>query len=106
MSNDEMRNPEEKAANMDQENKDQILESYNKFINYLGDQVSKGEKVGMDEDQLAKAAKRVADYLASNEEPRNREEQVLKELWKETENEDEKNTIARVLVRLAQKSNG
>ncbi|WP_411842497.1 DUF3243 family protein [Salinicoccus sp. HZC-1] len=105
MSNEEMNNPEEKARNMDQENKDEILQSYDRFINYLGDQVNKGEKVGMDEDQLAKAAKKAADYLSSNEEPRNREEQVLKELWKATSNDDEKQTIARVLVRLAQKSN-
>lgn len=105
MANEEMNNPEQKAQNMDQEDKDQILQSYNKFIDYLGDQVSKGEKVGMNEDQLAKAAKKVADYLAKNEEPRNREEQVLKELWKSTESNDEKDTIAKVLVRMAQKTN-
>ncbi|MCG1010136.1 DUF3243 family protein [Salinicoccus sp. ID82-1] len=106
MANEEMNNPEQKAQNMDQEDKDQILESYNKFINYLGDQVSKGEKLGMDEDQLSKAAKRVADYLAGHEEPRNREEQVLKQLWKSTDSSEEKDTVARVLVRMAQKTNG
>ncbi|GAB3065090.1 DUF3243 family protein [Salinicoccus sesuvii] len=105
MANEEMNNPEQKAQNMDQEDKNQILESYNKFIDYLGDQVHKGEKVGMNEDQLAKAAKKVADYLAKNEEPRNREEQVLKELWKSAENNDEKDTIAKALVRMAQKTN-
>ncbi|WP_269063218.1 DUF3243 domain-containing protein [Salinicoccus halitifaciens] len=81
------------------------MQNYDKFINYLGDQVSKGEKMGMNEDQLAKAATKVADYLASSEEPRNREEQVLKELWKTTENDDEKKAVARTLVRMAQKTN-
>ncbi|SOC38193.1 DUF3243 domain-containing protein [Salinicoccus kekensis] len=105
MSNENVNNPEEEAQSMDQEDKEQILQSYDKFINYLGNQVSKGEKLGMDEDQLAKSATKVADYLASNEEPRNREEQVLKELWKATENDDEKKTVARTLVRMAQKTN-
>ena len=105
MSNENVNNPEEEARNMDQEDKDQILQSYDKFINYLGNQVNKGEKMGMDEDQLAKAATKVADYLAASEEPRNREEQVLKELWKATENDDEKKTVAKTLVRMAQKTN-
>ncbi len=105
MSEENVNNPEEEARNMDQEDKDEILQSYDKFINYLGNQVSKGEKMGMDEDQLAKAATKVADYLASSEEPRNREEQVLKEIWKATENDDEKKTIAKTLVRMAQKTN-
>lgn len=105
MSKENMNNPEEEARSIDQEDKEQILQSYDKFINYLGKQVSRGEKMGMDEDQLAKAATKLSDYLASNEEPRNREEQVLKELWKATENDDEKKTVARALVRTAQKTN-
>ena len=87
MSKENMNNPEEEARSIDQEDKEQILQSYDKFINYLGKQVSRGEKMGMDE------------------EPRNREEQVLKELWKATENDDEKKTVARALVRTAQKTN-
>lgn len=98
-------NPVDKAQDMNQEEKDQILQSYDEFLSYLGDQVGKGEKLGMNEDQLAKSAKKLGDYLAKNEDPRNREEKVLKEMWSVAENEDEKKTVSRLLVRLTQQTN-
>lgn len=59
---------------MSEEKKEDILSSFEGFKSYLGDKVSKGEKLGMNEEQLAKTAQKVADYLAKHEEPRNREE--------------------------------
>jgi hypothetical protein len=72
---------------MSEEKKEDILSSFEGFKSYLGDKVSKGEKLGMNEEQLAKTAQKVADYLAKHEEPRNREENLLHELWRlETKN--------------------
>jgi hypothetical protein len=71
------------------------------FKSYLGDKVSKGEKLGMNEEQLAKTAQKVADYLAKHEEPRNREENLLHELWK-VGNEEQQHHLAHMLVRLVQ----
>ena len=42
-----------------------------KDLKVIWDKVSKGEKLGMNEEQLAKTAQKVADYLAKHEEPRN-----------------------------------
>ena len=64
---------------MSEEKKEDILSSFEGFKSYLGDKVSKGEKLGMNEEQLAKTAQKVADYLAKHEEPRNREENLLHE---------------------------
>lgn len=93
---------ENKLEDLSQEEKDQILESFSNFKDYLNEQVSKGEKLGLSEEMLAKATEKVADYLAKSEDPRNREEKVLQELWKSAEG-DEKHSIAHALLRMVQK---
>ncbi|MFC7687082.1 DUF3243 domain-containing protein [Ureibacillus sp. GCM10028918] len=92
---------ENQLKDLSQEEKDQILESFTQFKNYLSEQVSKGEKLGLSEETLAKAAEKVADHLAKSEEPRNSEEKVLQELWKAAEGE-EKHAIAHALLRMVQ----
>ncbi|MGG2087649.1 DUF3243 domain-containing protein [Priestia aryabhattai] len=86
---------------MSEEKKEDILSSFEGFKSYLGDKVSKGEKLGMNEEQLAKTAQKVADYLAKHEEPRNREENLLNELWKVGDKEQQHH-LAHMLVRLVQ----
>jgi hypothetical protein len=99
-----MKDPKNAAAEMNEEKKDEIMENFESFKNYLGDQVHRGEKLGMSEDGLAMGAKRVADYLAKHEEPRNREEKVLNELWN-VANEEEREHMSHVLVKLAGQTN-
>lgn len=89
---------------MDDEKQDEILQHFGQFRDYLGDQVQKGEKLGLGEDGLAKGAKRVGDYLANNKEPKNREEKLLQELWKVAD-EDERKTLGRLLVRFTDETN-
>lgn len=67
----------------------------------MKDQLAKGESLGLSDAMLAKAAKFVADHLAKHEEPRNREEKVLNELWQAAD-EDEKKALSRVLVKMVQ----
>ncbi|RFU66549.1 DUF3243 domain-containing protein [Peribacillus glennii] len=92
---------EEQLQSMGEGKKDEILSSFETFKSYLGDKVAKGEKLGMGEEQLAKTAQKVADYLAAHEEPRNREEKLLQELWK-VGNEEEQHKLAHMLVRMVQ----
>lgn len=100
---EEIKKVDNQLKDLSQEEKDQILESFTNFKNYLSEQVSKGEKLGLSEDMLAKATVKVADYLAKSEEPRNSEEKVLKELWKAAEDGQEKDAIAHALLRMVQK---
>lgn len=90
---------EDRIADLDESQKDEILSSFEEFKSYLGDKVSRGKKLGLDEEQLAKAAQKAADYLAAHEEPRNREEKLLQELWK-AGNEEEQHKLAHILVKL------
>ncbi|MFS0576910.1 DUF3243 domain-containing protein [Sporosarcina sp. 179-K 3D1 HS] len=85
---------------LDAEKKDDILENFNRFKQYLSEKVSKGESLGLSEEQLAKTAEIAANYLAENEEPRNREQHLLKELWK-VGNKEEQHMLAHMLVKLA-----
>ncbi|WP_114572026.1 DUF3243 domain-containing protein [Exiguobacterium flavidum] len=90
---------EQKLSQMDEESKEQILSNFEQFKSYLGDKVSKGESLGLNDNQLAKVAEKVADYLAKHEEPRNREEYLLQELWKAGD-ESERKSLASLLVKL------
>jgi hypothetical protein len=91
---------EEKIENQITKNGD-ALTSFDDFREYLSGKVRLGEKLGMDEEQLANSAQKVADYLADKEPPRNSEERLLQELWK-VGTEEEQHKLAHMLVRLVQ----
>ncbi|MGM9926261.1 MAG: DUF3243 domain-containing protein [Bacillus sp. (in: firmicutes)] len=88
-----------KLQNIDSDKKEQILSSFNEFQTYLSKYVQRGEKMGLGEEQMAKAAEKVAGYLAENEEPRNSEEKLLQELWK-VGDQEQRHQLAHLLVRL------
>jgi hypothetical protein len=99
---DPKRQAEEKLENMSPDKKQEILDSFDEFQNYLNDKIQKGEKLGLSEEQLAKGAERVAEYLKNHEEPKNTEEKLLQEMWKVSD-DDEKHMMAHTLVKLAKK---
>lgn len=81
--------------------KQEILEHFQSFQNYLGKRIQLAKKIGLSEEQLAVAAEKVADYLAKHEEPRNSEEKLLLELWR-VGSKQERHMLAHMLVKLAQ----
>ncbi|WLV23727.1 DUF3243 domain-containing protein [Aciduricibacillus chroicocephali] len=99
--------PKEQAKDhlqqMDNEKKEDILENFDKFKGYLSKQVERGEKMGMDEEQLAKTAETVANHLSKHEEPKNREEYLLQQLWKAGD-KDQQHALAHLLVNLVKKT--
>lgn len=95
---------EKKLDQMSPEDKESVLENFNRFKTYLKSKVDFGEKLGMDEHQLAKAAEKVANYLSRNEEPQNREQMILKELWTSA-NEEERHNLSHLLVRMVDSEN-
>ncbi|MDR4318085.1 DUF3243 domain-containing protein [Niallia circulans] len=91
---------EETVKEMDRKTIQEKLENFNEFKSYLSSKIEVGKNLGMDEEQLAKSAEKVAGYLANNAEPQNREEALLQELWK-VGNEEERHKLAHMLVKLA-----
>ena len=88
--------------NVDPQKKEEILQNFTTFKSYLGEKVATGEKLGLGEEQLAKTAEMVAGYLANNEEPRNSEENLLQELWKSGD-KDQQHSLAHMLVNMVRK---
>jgi hypothetical protein len=88
-------------SKIDSDEKNRILNDFNVFKDYLGKRIRLAESIGMGEEQMAVIAQKVADYLASHEEPRNNEEQLLHELWK-AGTEEERHMLSHMLVRMVQ----
>ncbi|MGR3763599.1 DUF3243 family protein [Rossellomorea sp. NS-SX7] len=99
-STDRMENKvDDTLSRMSEDKKEDILSNFDHFKEYLGSKVSLADKLGMSEEQQAKAAQKVGDYLAAHEEPKNREEKLLYELWK-AGNKDEQHMLSHMLVKL------
>jgi hypothetical protein len=88
-------------SKIDSVEKERILNDFKVFKDYLGKRMKLAESIGMGEEQLAVIAQKVADYLASHEEPRNSEEKLLHELWR-VGTEEERHKLAHMLVRMVQ----
>lgn len=93
---------DDKLKNVDDEKKEEILSSFNHFKQYLSDKVEMGEKMGLSEERMVQITEKVSSYLAKNEEPKNREEHLLQELWK-VGNKEEQHMLAHMLLRMVQK---
>lgn len=93
---------DDKLKTFDDEKKEDILANFEHFKQYLSSKVEMGEKMGLSEERLAQITEKVANYLAKNEEPKNREEYLLQELWKVGEKE-EQHMLAHMLLRLVKK---
>ncbi|KKK36176.1 hypothetical protein WQ57_20695 [Mesobacillus campisalis] len=86
---------------MTSQDADEILGDFEEFKSYLSKRIQLGKSAGLSDEQLAATAQKIADYLAENVKPRNREEQLLRELWK-VGNKEEQHMLAHMLVRLAE----
>ncbi|WP_053361574.1 DUF3243 domain-containing protein [Bacillus sp. FJAT-27251] len=86
---------------MTSQDADEILGDFEEFKSYLSKRIQLGKSAGLSDEQLAATAQKIADYLAENVKPRNREEQLLRELWK-VGNKEEQHMLAHMLVKLAE----
>ncbi|MCM3636997.1 DUF3243 domain-containing protein [Sporosarcina luteola] len=94
---------QKELAKIDGEDKGQILENFNHFKQYLAEKVALGENLGLSDEKLAKTTEIVAGYLANHEEPRNREEKVLMELWK-SGSEEEQRVFSQMLLKMVKQA--
>jgi len=94
---------QKELSQIDVEKKDEILENFNRFKQYLSEKVELGENMGLSEEKLAKTTELVANYLAKHEEPRNREEKMLMELWNSGSKEAQ-HTLAHMLLEMVRKA--
>jgi len=79
-----------------------VLATFDKWKSFLSDRVEQAKKAGMSEETISKLAFQIGEQLESKVDPKNDEERLLKELW-DVGNEEERKTIARLMVKFVEK---
>jgi hypothetical protein len=104
MNNNSFKENQNEFKEISGEEKDRILQNFETFKSYLGDQVHKAQKLGLSEEMIANGAQKIGNYLSKKEEPRNSEEKLLQEMWKVSDDE-QKHLLSHILVNLVKKAN-
>ncbi len=81
-----------------------ILENWQQWTSFLGQNVAQAEQSGMTNQVIQKAAIQIGEYLANNVDPKNEQERVLSDLWG-VASENEKEALANCVVKLVQNKN-
>ncbi|NMM51177.1 DUF3243 domain-containing protein [Paenibacillus aquistagni] len=80
-----------------------VLKNFDSWKKFLGDRVKNAKTMGMTEDTINNLAYEIGSFLDDKVDPQNPQERAIKELW-DVGNEEERKTIASLMVRLAEKN--
>ncbi len=78
-----------------------ILENWQQWTSFLGQNVAQAEQSGMTNQVIQKAAVQIGEYLANNVDPKNLQQRVLSDMWG-VASESEKEALASCVVKLVQ----
>lgn len=81
-----------------------IIHDWDKWKKALYKVITVGETVGLSEDSITNLGTKVGGFLASNVDPENREQRLLKELF-EVANKKEQETLTSVIIKMIQQDN-
>lgn len=81
-----------------------ILENWQRWTSFLGQNVAQAEQAGMSNQVIQQAAVQIGEYLANNVDPKNEQERVLSDLWG-IASETEKEALANCVIKLVQNKN-
>ena len=76
-----------------------VLDTFDRWKSFLEERVEHAKQSGMNEETIANLAYQIGEFLDEKVDPKNGEERLLKELW-DIGSEDERKTIARLMVKL------
>lgn len=77
-----------------------MLENFDRWKEFLGDQVDKAQAMGMSDDQITGVAEKMGGFLSNKVDPKNAQERLLKQMW-DASDENERHSMAKVMVRMA-----
>ncbi|MFD2670035.1 DUF3243 domain-containing protein [Marinicrinis sediminis] len=80
-----------------------VLDVFDKWKEFLADRVNAAQKLGMSDEMISKLAYEIGQFLDEKVDPKNDQERLLKELW-DVASEEERKTMARLMVKLVDKS--
>ena len=78
-----------------------VINDWDKWKKTLYSMVSMGETVGLSEHTITNLGRKIGEFLASNVDPENREQRLLKELF-EAANKKEQETLTSVIIKMIQ----
>ncbi|MDQ0191497.1 hypothetical protein J2S03_003368 [Alicyclobacillus cycloheptanicus] len=79
------------------------LENFDRWKEFLGAQVDRAQSMGVSNDRITQVAAKMGDFLANKVDPKNAQERLLKQMW-DASTEDEQQTLARVMVKMADRA--
>jgi len=80
-----------------------VLKNFDTWKKFLGDRVKHAEKIGMSEEAIANLTYEIGGFLDDKVDPQNEGNRTLKEIW-DVGDEEERKTIARLMVKLSKQS--
>lgn len=80
-----------------------VLKNFDTWKKFLGERVIQAEKIGMNDDTIAKLAFEIGEFLDNKVDPQNESNRAIKELW-DVGDDSERHAIARLMVKLAKKN--
>ena len=80
-----------------------VLTNFDTWKHFLADRVEQAKKIGLSDEAISNLAFEIGNFLDEKVDPKNDEERALKEIW-DVGNEEERQTIARLMVKLVQNS--
>jgi hypothetical protein len=81
-----------------------VLENFERWKEFLGDQVDKAQSMGMSKERITDVATKMGDFLANKVDPKNEQERLLKQMW-DVGSDDERHALASMMVKMSDKSN-
>ncbi|WP_270171729.1 DUF3243 domain-containing protein [Paenibacillus sp. SYP-B4298] len=80
-----------------------VLTDYDTWKQFLAERVEQAKSLGLGEDTISKLAYEIGSFLDERVDPKNDEQRAVKELW-DVGDEQERQVIAKLMVRLAEQS--
>lgn len=80
-----------------------VLGNFDKWREFLGEHVDKASAMGFSDEQITNVASKMGEFLADKVDPKNEEQRLLKEMW-DNGNEEERRSIASIMVKMADKA--
>ncbi|WP_018752403.1 DUF3243 domain-containing protein [Paenibacillus sanguinis] len=80
-----------------------VLKNFDSWKKFLGERVEDAEKVGISDETITNLAYEIGSFLDHKVDPQNESNRAIKEIW-DVGTEEERKTIARLMVKLAKKN--
>ncbi|MFP4016044.1 MAG: DUF3243 domain-containing protein [Halanaerobiales bacterium] len=72
---------------------------WDKWKKTLGQAINIGHKIGLKDETIITIGSKIGDFLDWNTDPENREQRVIKEMWDQADEEEQK-TLTKLLVKM------